>query len=496
MDEFLRTLDLAAYTLAAPTLALVQRLLNYLESALGQHRQLEAELQHAQAEIARLKDLNPRPTVKANVPPQVARSHPEARTATRAPAASPPALPRAARIKVDRDAVRPLDRATLPADFRSAGYRDVVIQSLVFHTDNVRYRLERGFAPSTQTFYEADLPPTVQGQAYGPELYAFTLMLYFELRVPEDKILALFGVLGLVISAGEISAILTTKHLPRFEAERRAILTAGVQTTSYEHIDDTALRVNGVNHHLIVVSNPYFAAFFIRRYKNHDVIAALFACERLASPAAVPAPQPPTGVLPPPLRDAVTILVSDDAPQFNDQTQHHGGCWIHEDRLYDKLQPLLPLHQKLLDAFRSDYWAYYRRLLVYAAAPTPDAKAQLTLDFDQLFGRTTGYDDLDHRIALSRAKKAKLLIVLDFPAVPLHNNQAERDLREGVVKRKISSGPRGPDGAQAWEVYFTLLFTCRRQDVNFYAYLCDRIAQTGQLPALAELVRASAPPAK
>ena len=259
MDEFLRTLDLAACNLAAPALALVQRLLNYLESALGRNRQLEAELQQAQAEIARLKGLNPRPTVKPNGKPRVARSHPQARTATSPTTPATPPTPRAERIKVDRDMVRPLDRATLPADFQSAGYRDVVIQNIVFHTDNVRYRLERGFAPSTQKIYEADLPAAQQGQAYGPELQAFTLMLYFELRVPEKKIQALFCAQQLVISAGKISAILTTKHLACFETERRAILTAGVQTTTYANIDDTALRVNGVNHHLITVGNPYFA---------------------------------------------------------------------------------------------------------------------------------------------------------------------------------------------------------------------------------------------
>jgi Transposase IS66 family len=91
---------------------------------------------------------------------------------------------------------------------------------------------------------------------------------------------------------------------------------------------------------------------------------------------------------------------------------------------------------------------------------------------------------------LTRANKAELLLVLDFPEVPLENNRMERDLREGVVKRKISSGPRGPDGAQAWQVFLTLLATCRKQGVNFLAYRCDRLAQLHQAPPLAELVRA------
>ena len=35
-----------------------------------------------------------------------------------------------------------------------------------------------------------------------------------------------------------------------------------------------------------------------------------------------------------------------------------------------------------------------------------------------------------------------VLLVLDFPEVPLDNNEAERALREYVVKRKISNGTR------------------------------------------------------
>ncbi len=71
--------------------------------------------------------------------------------------------------------------------------------------------------------------------------------------------------------------------------------------------------------------------------------------------------------------------------------------------------------------------------------------------------------------------------MLNFPEVPLENNRAARDLREVVVKRKISPGPRTPDGVQAWEVFFTVLTTCTKQG----AY---------QLPPLTDLVRAHAAP--
>lgn len=172
-------------------------------------------------------------------------------------------MPRVERVKIDREEIVPLDRSRLPPDFESRGYRDDTIQNIRFETNNVRYRLERGYSANTEQFFEDALPPALQGQSFGPELQAFVLTLHFELQLPEDKIWSLLNAQSLVISAGQISNIVIKKHLAQFAEERQAILAAGVETTCYQHIDDTPLRVGGVNHYLSTVGNPYFACFFI-----------------------------------------------------------------------------------------------------------------------------------------------------------------------------------------------------------------------------------------
>ncbi|MBA3530996.1 MAG: transposase, partial [Ardenticatenales bacterium] len=176
------------------------------------------------------------------------------------------------------------------------------------------------------------------------------------------------------------------------------------------------------------------------------------------------------------------------------QTLYQALCWIHEERLYAKLWLAYPAHRRQLEEQRRAIWTFYERLKAYARDPTAAEKEALWHDFDALFEPNSGSVLLDDRLRLTRAKKELLLLVLDFPEVPLENNRAERDLREVVVKRKISSGPRTPDGAQAWEVFFTLLTTCGKQGVNFFAYLLDRISGAYQLPPLADLVRAHAAP--
>jgi hypothetical protein len=503
MNDSLHTLDLSQLNLDEPTFQLFQRLLNHIETLEAELRELREENQRLRDEIARLTGQKAKPHFKANRPATDVQSEPAQpdppRAAPRTKAKPTTAtVPRAERIKIDREQVVPLDRSQLPPDFQSAGYRKVIIQNIRFETDNVRYHLERGSFARTGQFVEALLPEALRGESFGPELQALVLTLHFELRVPEEKIWGLLNAQGVVISAGQISNILIKKHLAQFAGERKAILAAGVETTRYQHMDDTTLRVGGVNHYLSMVGNPYFACFFIHRHKNWDTIADLFELKRLDATA----PESDENMLlgetaqalePKALSEAVLILLTDDAPQFDGQTAYHALCWIHEERHYAKLHPYFETHQKRLDDFRSGFWAYYDRLQAYAAAPNEAEKQALSQAFDELFARTTGYAELDHRITLTRAKKSELLVILNFPEVPLENNLAERDLREGVVKRKISYGPRVADGAQAWEVFLTLLATCRKNGVNFFAYLRDRIAQLNQAPPLAMLVRAHAP---
>jgi len=517
MIKFLQNLqdiDLTELNLDPATHELVQRLLNCIETLVTDLNEAQTEIQRLRDEIARLKGEKGKPKIKANCSPsQATGDKPEPKRKSKSRANSGHRVPRKERIKIDREEVIKLDRSQLPPDVEHRGYRDVVIQNIIFETDTVRYRLERVYSESKGKFYEASLPEALQKQRYGNELQAFVLMLYFELRVPEEKILNLLQSAGIVISAGQISNILIKKHLQLFAEERKAVLRAGLQTTSYQHIDDTGARVAGVNHYFSTLCNPCYSSFFTHRHKNYDTVASLLSLLEEPPEGEGAPPAGPTEDGPPPqqqpsgpraeradsstpgqkrLGDYVPILICDDAPQFHDQTEHRGLCWVHEERHFKKLRPFFEAHQKLVDDFRAEIWDYYGRLQAYATAPTEELKQELSADFDELFSRTTGYDELDRRIALTRQKKRELLLVLDFPEVPLDNNEAERALREYVIKRKISNGTRTDDGTEAWEVMLSLLDTCRKNDVNFYAYLCDRISRSYEMPPLASVVLAYA----
>lgn len=115
-------------------------------------------------------------------------------------------------------------------------------------------------------------------------------------------------------------------------------------------------------------------------------------------------------------------------------------------------------------------------------------KIRLSNLFDSIFSIKTGYKQLDERIELTKKKKDALLVVLEHPEIPLHNNPAELALRMYVIKRKISFGTRSADGTKSWETFFTIMDTCRKLGVNFRDYLYDRISKNYKMPSLASLI--------
>ena len=188
----------------------------------------------------------------------------------------------------------------------------------------------------------------------------------------------------------------------------------------------------------------------------------------------------------------IETIVCDDAGQFKLLTERLALCWIHAGRHYEKLSPVVPRHVKQLDSFVQRYWDYYKSLQRYRDGPTKSEAKRLRLEFDKLFGTRTGYATLDDRIAKTAAKKGELLTVLSHPEVPLHNNASELGARVSARRRDVSLHSRSIRGAQAMDIFTTIVQTSKKLGVSAYAYLRDRISRRFELPSLAQSIQAAA----
>jgi hypothetical protein len=133
-------------------------------------------------------------------------------------------------------------------------------------------------------------------------------------------------------------------------------------------------------------------------------------------------------------------------------------CWIHAERSINKLVGFNDAQREALAGVRTQIWELYGELKAYREAPGPE-------------------------------KKLELLLVLNRPEIPLHNNAAETDIREYVRKRIISGSTRSDFGRRCRDTFASLKKTCRKLGVGFREYLKDRVSGRNTIPWLSDLMR-------
>jgi hypothetical protein len=154
------------------TRELVSRLLNLLEEVMADLRAAQAANQRLRDEINRLQGEQGTPTIKANRPSQPRQDHSSEQERCKPKGWSKGS--KTTRIPIDREQVVAVDPACLPPDAACKGYEDVVVQDVIFRTDNVLFHQEKCYSPSPQHTYLAALPQGYRGQ-FGPGIKRLAL---------------------------------------------------------------------------------------------------------------------------------------------------------------------------------------------------------------------------------------------------------------------------------------------------------------------------------
>jgi hypothetical protein len=513
------------------TTDLIHHLLNLIESLNRENQELKRQLQELRDEINRLKGEQGKPKIH---PPKNYSSEKDRKEPKEGNKGD-----KNDRVKTHETRYCHIDKSILPKDAQFKGYESVIVQDVIFEAHNTLFLKEKYYSPSLNKTFLAPLPPGYQGE-FGPTIKSLAIKLSFDTNVTQPKILDLFEDAGIILSTGQLSNFLIKNH-GAFHQEKDDLYEAGLKSSPWHHIDDTSTRVNGQNQYCQILCNPLYTAYFttpnksrltvidvLRNFRDRTFLLneeAFGYVDAFKLPAPVVqvlhafphnrqipeqdflrliethlpnlGPQQHTHIL-----DAAAVaayhaqvefpiirmLICDDAPQFKLITEDLSLCWVHDGRLYKKLEPCIPYHQKLLDAFLNQYWGFYRQLLAYQQHPSMDDYLRLENEFGNLFSTVTGYYALDQRIAKSMDKKSALLMVLDHPEIPLHNNPAELAARTRVRKRVVSFGTRTNEGTKAWDTFMSLSATAKKLGINFYSYLHDRISRSFNIPNLADII--------
>ncbi|MEE8577578.1 MAG: transposase [candidate division Zixibacteria bacterium] len=485
---------------------------------------LQEQVQVLRDEIARLKNQKPKPKIK----PSSLENRPDKKKKHRKKKSGKRHKNLAIHETVD---VKP---DNLPAGSRFKGYDCFTVQDLVICAHNIRYRLERWKTPSGD-YVVGELPKQVKGH-FGSTLISFILYQYYHAHVTQPLIWEELLEFGIDISTGKINNIITEGN-DIFHLEKDQILSTGLEVSRYVHVDDTGARHKGQNGYCTHIGNELFAWFKSTRYKSranfltllqaghsdyllnvdafgymtdykfpkgklaqmtsHDLTRFDTKAQwesllkelgivsdihvRIATEGALLASILEHGINPD------LVIISDDAGQFD--VFVHALCWIHAERALNKIVGINDKQRKAIDNVRTQFWDLYDRLKLFKQRPTEAKKVKLSACFDKLFTTETCCMTLNLALKRIYKNKSELLLVLQRPDIPLHNNLSERDIREYVKKRKISGSTRSDVGRRCRDTFTSLKKTCRKLDVSFWKYLLDRVIGSHQIPLLGDLVR-------
>jgi len=489
----------------------------------------QEQIQELRDEIARLKGQKPKPKIRPSTleNDRGKKKHPGS-------GKRPGSAKRKKAPTIHETVI--LKARDVPKGSRFKGYEDFTVQGLVFGPYNRLYRRERW-----ETLEGDSILAPLPGDASTPghfdaTLQSFILYQYCHCHVTQPLILEQLLELGVDISAGQINRIIT-EGKDRFHREKDEILRVGLQASTHVNVDDTGARHNGKNGYCTHIGNKWFAWFESTHSKsrlnflellrplaagytvNNDALAYMMdqklpdahlerfidagkiVCEDqaqwnrtleslgiinsrhvlIATQGAVLGSVLEHCALNPDL-----VIVSDDAGQFDILV--HALCWIHAERSIKKLAGFTDAQREAVAEVRSKIWELYRDLKAYQQKPHPRKRAALERRFDRIFTTRSCYATLNQALRRIHRNKGELLLVLERPDIPLHNNLSETDIREYVKKRKISGSTRSDHGRRCRDTFASLKKTCRKLGIGFWEYLTDRICGADTLPWLPDLL--------
>ena len=495
---------------------------------------LQEQIQILRDEIAILKNQKPKPKIK----PSNLENRPDKKKKKQKSGKRPGSDKRNKNLAIHKTIdVQP---DNLPEGSRFKGYDYFTVQDIIIKPHNTLYRLGRWQTPSGD-YIVGKLPKELGGSHFGSILVGFILYQYYHAHVTQPLIREELLEFGVDISTGQINCIIT-EGKDVFHSEKDEILSAGLEVSRYVHVDDTGARHKGRNGYCTHIGNELFAWFestesksrinflTLLRGKNTDYVLNDDAFEYMAA-QKLPKAQLEllTGydkkhfgtrdewestlqelgiiserhvriategalfgsVLEHGLNPDI-VIISDDAGQFN--VFLHALCWIHAERTINKVVGINDKQREAIEDIRTQIWDFYDELKVYKENPSKGKKAELETCFDKLFTTKTCCITLDLALKRIHKNKPELLLVLERPDIPLHNNLSENDIREYVKRRKISGSTRNDLGRRCRDTFTSLKKTCRKLDISFWRYLKDRVTNCHEIPLLSELIRQRASP--
>ncbi len=330
-------------------------------------------------------------------------------------------------------------------------HRRVVEEIIPVKVQSICYHCTSGYCPSCRKHVESrapEQPPAADLPHAQLGLHALTWAAVMRVcyRMPLRQITALYGQLGLKLSAAAIAKQL--QRMSRWLHGQYHRLQLSLRLAGVVHADETGWRTNGKNGYLWTLTNADHTLYHIDRSRGGKVIADLLGSDFGA--------------------DGQGTLISDfygAYAQFNGPQQKCLAHLLRELKDSAASRPELAEHEFFKKCRRliKEMLKLKQRREKLRRAEYEHRVALLEKRLAKLGEGRWDDDDADRLAARLRKYGGQLTTFLHKKEVDGTNNAAERALRPAVVMRKITGGSRSEAGARAWAILASVMRTAQQQ---------------------------------
>ena len=320
--------------------------------------------------------------------------------------------------------------------------RERVTTDMEVKVVNTRHIIYRKYCSHCGKIVEEPINDALPNARFSLKLMLLIMLMKIGIRIPSNKIIEFFGILGLEISDGEIYNVLN--QLKNAFGDYYDTLVKKMQEALTKHIDETSWRNNGINNWMWIFINKEVALYIIQKQRSSDVPKKVLGNQK------------------------DKFITTDRFSAYNKLVEDTGClqqiCWTH----------ILRNSKDLAKHYLEAKYIHKRLKFIYKKAKMGEKKEELLHLVDLIAERQYHGTEVPKFIkSICREHREDLFRFIDNPKVEPTNNLAERGLRHVVVIRKISNGSRSKDGAEITSNLLSVLQTAKLQSNNPINFIED-----------------------
>lgn len=324
---------------------------------------------------------------------------------------------------------------------------DIQISHII--TEHQRHSIK---CPCCRKINEGEYPENIKAETqYGPNIKAFSLLANVEYKVPYGKLSEMIkAIFNLQISEGTLCNIVKkgSENLKQVEAE----ITEELLKAEVLHADETGIVVDVKLMWMHVLSNAHYTYLRIHDNRGGDGFDEI-------------------------IKKYEGHLIHDFFKSyFKLENCLHHPCGSHITR---ELDALMENNSRWAQSFKKLYYELYHNDWNTNVANKKSIENRYKRIIRSGIEEEPEPQRTGSRGQLKKTKGLNLLLrlknnmteVLGFafnPIIPFTNNQAERDLRHGKIKQKVSGCFRSINGAQDYARIMSVISTLKKQSVDIF----------------------------